>query len=92
MTTTAPAPRTVHLEDTTEVVAWIAANVSKTIAAAGHAGHDLETVMGRMTTDSVLSWVRQAWEFRCRRGDDRPESVKLIGVRLIAQYCAQFGL
>ncbi|NUR01312.1 MAG: hypothetical protein HOY79_33750 [Streptomyces sp.] len=83
---------TVQLANTTEVVAWIAANVAKTIAADNHAGHDLDTVMRRMTTDGVLSTIRSAYEFRCTRGDDRPESIKLIGVRLIAEYCKTFGL
>lgn len=82
---------TVRLESTTEVVAWIAANAAKMIAAGNHPGHDLDTVMQRMTADSVLEMIRAAYTFRCERGDDRPGSVKLIGCRIIAEYCNTFG-
>jgi hypothetical protein len=83
---------TVNLKTTTDVVAWIAANAAKVIAAGNHPGHDLDTVMGRMTTDGILGMIRAAYTFRCERGDDRPESVKLIGCRVIAEYCNTFGL
>jgi hypothetical protein len=83
---------TVNLKTTTDVVAWIAANVAKTIAASNHPGHDLPTVMHRMTADSALEMIRAAYTFRCERGDDRPESVKLIGCRLVAEYCNTFNL
>ncbi|MFE5037092.1 hypothetical protein [Streptomyces sp. NPDC056683] len=82
---------TVRLDTTTDVVAWIAANAAQVIAAGNHTGHDLDAVMQRMTADSVLETIRAAYTFRCQRGDDRPESVKLIGCRIIAEYCNTFG-
>jgi hypothetical protein len=83
---------TISLKDTTEVVAYIASAVAKSIAEEGFAGHDLETVGRRMTTDAILSTIRSAYVFRCERGYNRPESIAKIGSRLIAEYYRQFDL
>lgn len=82
----------IHLNDTEDVVAWIAANVSKTIAKASHEGHDLNTVMTRMTSDRVLNLIRTAYLHCARQGQDRPDAIRRIGVRLIAEYCRQYDL
>ena len=84
--------KAVHLATTTDVVAWIAANVAKTIAGKHAPGHDLNTVMRRMTSDNILGTIRTAYVFRCERGYDRPESIKMIGCRVIAEYCREYGL
>jgi hypothetical protein len=82
----------IHLKDTTEVVAYIAAKVSESLAAEGFPGHDLETVMTRMTSDRVLATIRGAYTHMARRGDDRPSAISKIGVRLIAEYYTQHNL
>jgi hypothetical protein len=83
---------TVNLKTTTDVVAWLAANVATTIASANLPGHDLDRVMARMTTDRVLAAIRTAYTTCAARGDHRPTAVKKIGVRLIAEYYRQHGL
>lgn len=86
------ATTTVTLNTTTEVVAWIAANVSKTIASANIPGHDLDKVMNVMTTDGMLSRIRTAYVGQAAQGKDRPTIIKRLGVYLIARYYADFGL
>lgn len=83
---------TIHLETTTEVVGWIAATVSTVIASANLPGHDLDTVMSRMTTDRVLTAIRTAYITRVQRGDDRNDAIKRLGVCLIAEYYSQLGI
>jgi hypothetical protein len=82
----------ISLKDTTEVVAYIASAVTKSIAGEGFEGHTLTTVGQRMTTDAVLSMIRTAYIFRCEKGLDRPESIAKIGCRLIAEYYREFNL
>lgn len=83
---------TITLKDTTEVVAWIAANVSKTIASASLEGHDLNKVMSVMTTDDMLSRIRTAYAGEAAKGTDRPTIIKRLGVYLIARYYQDNGL
>lgn len=84
--------QTIHLKDTTEVVGYIAARTAETIAARGYPGHDLHTVMDRMTSDRVLETIRAAYVHWAAAGNDRPTGIVRIGVRLIAEYRRTFGL
>lgn len=84
--------KTVTLNDTTEVVAWIAANVSKTIASANIPGHDLTKVMNFMTSDYMISRIRAAYVGEAAKGKHRPTIIKRLGSYLIARYYADFGL
>lgn len=83
--------RTVHLAGTEDVVAWIAAAVTRTIADGNHPDHDLETVGAVMTSDAILDLIRDTYVSRCRRGLDRNESIRVICAKLIAFYCDRAG-
>lgn len=83
---------TITLKDTTEVVAWIAANVSKTIASANLPGHDLNKVMAFMTSDYMLDRIRTAYTGEAAQGKHRPTIIKRLGSYLIARYYRDFGL
>lgn len=82
----------VHLDTTEDVVAWLAASVAKTIANAGHAGHDLETVLTRMTSDAILDTIRSAYTHWASQGRDRRTGIEKIGVRLIHEYRRTYGI
>ncbi|WP_330346650.1 hypothetical protein OG858_46915 (plasmid) [Streptomyces europaeiscabiei] len=82
----------VRLKTTTDVVAWIAANVSQTIASAEIPGHDLDAVMAVMTSDDMLGRIRIAYVRAAAQGKDRPTVIKNLGVYLIARYYADFQL
>lgn len=86
------ATKTISLATTTDVVAYIASTVAKVIATEGFPGHDIDTVGTRMTSDTVLSTIRDAYVHMARRGDDRPTAISKIGVRLIAEYYNEFQL
>jgi hypothetical protein len=83
---------TITLNTTTDVVAWIAANVSKTIASANLPGHDLNKVMAVMTSDDMLSRIRTAYVGQAEQGKDRPTTIQKLGVYLISRYYQDFGL
>lgn len=92
MTASAASAAKIHLKDTTEVVAWIAATVARSISAAGIPGHDLHTVMDRMTTNQALDTIRTAYTTWAGDGKDRPEGITKIGVRLIQEYRRTYGI
>lgn len=89
---TAAAASKIHLKDTEEVVAWIAATAAKSIGAAGIPGHNLHTVMERMTSGKVLDTIRAAYTTWAATGKDRPEGITKIGVRLIQEYRRTYGI
>lgn len=84
--------KTVHLNTTTEVVAYIAATTAQTIANRGVGGHDLDIVMHRMTSDRVLSQIRTAYLRRVQAGQHRPTAITKIGVSLITEYRTRYGI
>lgn len=86
------ASTTIRLKDATEVTAWIATKVAETIAKAGREGHDLDTVLFRMTSTKVLATIRVAYIHQVENGVDKPEAIKKIGVRLIAEYRKTYDL
>ncbi|WP_424891818.1 hypothetical protein [Streptomyces sp. XH2] len=75
----------------TEIVAFIAATVSKSLARNGKPGHDLDTVMHRMTTDAVLSRIRLAYLARINDGQDPRTAVTKTGQDLIREYVRHFN-
>ncbi|MFB8442679.1 hypothetical protein ACFC7A_26875 [Streptomyces niveus] len=85
-------PGAVNCSNTAEVVAWIAGNVARVIATAEKPGHDLHTVMGRMTTDRVMDRIRAVYLSEVDHGAHRPEVIMRIGIELIEEYLGQFEL
>ncbi|MGW7688789.1 hypothetical protein ACWGMA_07835 [Streptomyces asiaticus] len=83
---------TVQMAATTGVVAYIAATTAQAIANKGVDGHDLDTVMHRMTSDRVLSQIRTAYVRRSRAGQHRPTAITKIGVNLITEYRTHYGI
>jgi tellurite resistance protein len=84
--------KTVRLNTTTDVVAYIAATTAQAIADKGVDGHELETVMHRMTSDRVLSQIRTAYLRRAQAGEHRPTAITKIGVGLITEYRTHYGI
>lgn len=84
--------RTVRLNTTTDVVAYIAATTAQAIANKGVDGHDLDTVMRRMTSDRVLSQIRSAYLRRAKAAQHRPTAITKIGVNLITEYRTHYGI
>lgn len=83
---------TVQLATTIDIVAYIAATTAQAIASKGVDGHDLDTVMYRMTSDRALSQIRAAYLRRARAGQHRPTAITKIGVALIAEYRTRYGI
>jgi hypothetical protein len=83
---------TVTLDTPEDVAAYLAAQVTLGIAAAGHEGHDRETVGAFMTSDPVLNLIRDTYAARCQAGLDRVKSIQWIGMRLAAHYCNRHGI
>lgn len=82
----------IHLKDATEVTAWVATKVAETIAKAGYEGHNLDTVLYRMTNTKVLATIRTAYINWVEKGGDKNEGITKIGVRLITEYRRTYGV
>lgn len=86
---------TAHLADTeaiTKVTAYIAARAAVTIKADRAPGHDLDTVMRRMTSDSALDTIRRAYAFRITAGDGAEDAADKVGRRMVRAYRDQYGI
>lgn len=83
---------TVQLATTLDAVAYIAATTAQAIANKGVDGHDLDTVMYRMTSDRALSQISAAYLRRVRAGQHRPTAITKIGVALITEYRTRYGI
>lgn len=98
MATLSPAHRiaaTAHLADTdalTKVTAYAAARAALTIAADHTPGHDLDTVMARMTTSRALDTIRRAYTHRIHAGDSAKEAADKVGLRMVRAYRDHYGL
>jgi len=84
--------KTVGLRTTTDIVAYITATTAQVIAGKGVDGHDLDTVMRRMTSDRVLSQIRAAYLRRARDGQRRPAAITKVGVSLVTEYRTHYGI
>ncbi|MEU9218946.1 hypothetical protein AB0D47_20620 [Streptomyces sp. NPDC048376] len=84
--------KTVHLNTTTDVVAYIAATTAQAIANKGVTGHNLETAVHRMTSDRVLSQIRAAYIRRAQAGQHRSTAITRIAVGLITEYRTHYGI
>jgi hypothetical protein len=76
----------VRLETPEDGVAYIAALVVQTIAAADVPGHDLETVARRVLTDRTLDTIRTAYTDQVEAGSHPKEAIKEVGVATIRAY------
>lgn len=83
---------TIQLKTAAEVAAYIAATTAQAIANKGVDGHDLDTVMGRVTADRVLSQIHSAYLRRVRDGQHRPTAMTKIGANLITEYRTHYGI
>lgn len=83
---------TIHLETTSDVIGYIAARATEAIASKNAPGHDLDTVLTRMTTDKALSTMRSAYEFRLAAGDAEQDAAIKVGVRMIQAYRIQYDI
>lgn len=71
---------------TDEVVAWIAGTVARVLASVDRPGHDLRTVMRRMTTDRVMNRIRGVYLSRRADGATQRDVTMRIGQELIEEY------
>jgi len=86
---------TAHLADIeaiTEVTAYIAARAAVTIKADQAPGHDLDTVMRRMTCDSALDTIHRAYAIRITAGDGAKEAAIKVGLRMVRAYRDHYGI
>lgn len=87
------AGRTIHVENVEQAIPVTITYVTMAIAGAGIAGHDMNAVCTRMTTDTVMDTIRAAYNHRVDvMGDTPKEAVISIGVRLIQAYRVKFGI
>ncbi|MEV7581585.1 hypothetical protein [Streptomyces erythrochromogenes] len=84
--------RTIRIRNTEDAVAVIAAHTTRVIAAAGHPGHDLESVGQVITSDTVLQTIRTAYSRRIAQDATPKDAVIAVGQSLIAHYCNSAGI
>lgn len=84
--------RTIRIRNTEDAVVEIAALTTRSIAEAGHKGHDRESVGRIITSDAVLGLIRTAYNRRTGNGETPKDAVIAVGQSLIAHYYNSAGI
>lgn len=82
----------VSLETAEDGVAYIAAQVIRTIAGAGAPGHDREAVAARVLSDRALDAVRAAYVGRVEAGAAPVDALREVGTAMIRSYRRTHGI
>ncbi|RSN51130.1 hypothetical protein [Actinomadura sp. WAC 06369] len=81
----------VSLETVEDGVVYVAANIVKVIAAAGHPGHDREAVAARVLSDEGLDAIRDAYVGLVEAGTAPVDALRAVGVEAIRAYRRTHG-